>query len=545
MPMADLSDNTNWSELDASNNKNSPNGWPEGMMPSGVNDSARNDKGALKRFWDRANPVQTITPASGLWTFTTGNAAYPTAYVDGEIYSFKAGAASAAGDQFQVNALGAKPIQKLSGGSWVAIAVGDIASALYPRLIYSASLNAGAGAFVLTNPYVPSQGDGSGGISVPGNITATGNVSAPQITSSGASNYLGFTDRTTGALWTWYATGGVAYLYQGANKISVDTGGSLTTIGDLTVGGGGGIHYSTFTGGGSDVAAHGFRFGWTGANLVVSVDGTSGIQLANTTQLANYLPLTGGTLSGGLGINGNFSATGTGAFNGQLTLNATGLALNVNGDINTGHALTAATLSVSGGSTLNGVNVTGGGITTTGVQCNGGMDVTQGFHCHSVGTVDGVFTAGSIASVSGALTVSGPGINVQQVNCHNVLPTADNTYLCGLNGGQAWAVVASYAYATASDAALKTDIADLPDCLDLLAAINPQRYRWRVGPDTARTHWGFVAQDVEAAMAAAGHEFGGHSVENGRHSLAYNELIATLWKATQQLAARVSALEAK
>ena len=67
--MADLSDNTNWFETDASNNKAPPNGWPEGMMPSGVNDTARGDKGALKRFWDRINPVQTITPASGVWTF--------------------------------------------------------------------------------------------------------------------------------------------------------------------------------------------------------------------------------------------------------------------------------------------------------------------------------------------------------------------------------------------------------------------------------------------------------------------------------------------
>ena len=58
--MAELSDNTNWFETDASNNKAPPNGWPEGMMPSGVNDTARGDKGALKRFWDRINPVQVV-----------------------------------------------------------------------------------------------------------------------------------------------------------------------------------------------------------------------------------------------------------------------------------------------------------------------------------------------------------------------------------------------------------------------------------------------------------------------------------------------------
>jgi len=55
--MADISDGANWSETDAANNRLSPNGWPEGMMPSGVNDAARADKGALKRFWNRANPI--------------------------------------------------------------------------------------------------------------------------------------------------------------------------------------------------------------------------------------------------------------------------------------------------------------------------------------------------------------------------------------------------------------------------------------------------------------------------------------------------------
>ena len=95
--MADLSDNTNWFETDASNNKASPNGWPEGMMPSGVNDTARGDKGALKRFWDRINPVQLITPSAGVWTFATSNTAYPASYVNGEVYCFCARVGSVTG----------------------------------------------------------------------------------------------------------------------------------------------------------------------------------------------------------------------------------------------------------------------------------------------------------------------------------------------------------------------------------------------------------------------------------------------------------------
>jgi hypothetical protein len=143
------------------------------MMPSGVNDTARGDKGALKRFWDRINPVQTIAPASGLWQFTTANSAYPTGYVDGEIYSFKATAFSVGGDQFQVNALGVKPIWRLNGTPIIA---NDIVSSGAPQIIYQAALNGGAGAFLLLNPFVPIASDGAGGISASGGISAAGGI---------------------------------------------------------------------------------------------------------------------------------------------------------------------------------------------------------------------------------------------------------------------------------------------------------------------------------------------------------------------------------
>ena len=88
--MADLSDNTNWFETDASNNKASPNGWPEGMMPVWCQRHAR----AGTRVRSSASGTgstrcRPITPSGGVWTFTTSNTAYPTAYVDGEIYCFQ------------------------------------------------------------------------------------------------------------------------------------------------------------------------------------------------------------------------------------------------------------------------------------------------------------------------------------------------------------------------------------------------------------------------------------------------------------------------
>jgi hypothetical protein len=127
-------------------------------------------------------------------------------------------------------------------------------------------------------------------------------------------------------------------------------------------------------------------------------------------------------------------------------------------------------------------------------------------------------------------------------NTGSVYPISDNTYWSGI-AGHGWYACYAYNFASASDRALKTDIEALPDCLGLVAAIKPQRYRWRKGPDTERTHWGFLAQDVEAAMSKASHDFGGHMVAEDQHTLAYPELVAVLWKAVQELTERVTDME--
>jgi hypothetical protein len=121
--------------------------------------------------------------------------------------------------------------------------------------------------------------------------------------------------------------------------------------------------------------------------------------------------------------------------------------------------------------------------------------------------------------------------------------------------------------ALTSDARLKSDVGDLPaDCLGLVAAITPKTFKHLPPPapelgsgmpgDPApkaeptpnfydRTMWGFMAQDVEAVMAAGGHDFGGHIVsEDGMQSLSYFDLLAVVWKALQEATARIEQLEA-
>jgi hypothetical protein len=124
-----------------------------------------------------------------------------------------------------------------------------------------------------------------------------------------------------------------------------------------------------------------------------------------------------------------------------------------------------------------------------------------------------------------------------------IYPAADNTLYCGY-GGNSWISVSSYAFANASDPTLKTAIEPAPPALDAVLALSPKTYRWKAGPDTERRHHGFLATDVRDVL---GEEFGGwtEDKENGLQSLAYHELTAVLWRAVQELSARVTALEAR
>jgi len=61
-----------WSPTDASNNSAPPNGWPEGMMPSGVNDVGRMMMGAIKREHDAVAAI--IGTTAGQVNTTTINA---------------------------------------------------------------------------------------------------------------------------------------------------------------------------------------------------------------------------------------------------------------------------------------------------------------------------------------------------------------------------------------------------------------------------------------------------------------------------------------
>ncbi len=129
--MADISQ-TNWSETDANNSQAAPDGFPEGMPPSGVNDAARAVMGAVKRFWDRSNAVQASTGSANAYALTYTVA--PTIYATGERYAFRASFANTGPCTLNVNSLGPKDIRK--GDGTLVLAANDMMANQAIEVVY-------------------------------------------------------------------------------------------------------------------------------------------------------------------------------------------------------------------------------------------------------------------------------------------------------------------------------------------------------------------------------------------------------------------------
>jgi hypothetical protein len=113
-----------FSETDAANNNAAPNGFPEGMPPSGVNDAARAVMGALKRFWGRIQGANASTGSANAYVLTPSAAL--AAYVTGERYSFRASFANTGAATLNISGLGAKTIKKMSPFGKADLAANDI-----------------------------------------------------------------------------------------------------------------------------------------------------------------------------------------------------------------------------------------------------------------------------------------------------------------------------------------------------------------------------------------------------------------------------------
>jgi hypothetical protein len=130
---------SNYSETAASNNAMPPNGWPEGMAPSDVNNSARENMAGTKRFWDRINPTATTDVGGTTTAYTLTYPVAATSYYNGELFTFYVDKTCGATPSLNINGLGAFNLRKFSGGSWVTLSAGDIAAGQNLSVAYNST----------------------------------------------------------------------------------------------------------------------------------------------------------------------------------------------------------------------------------------------------------------------------------------------------------------------------------------------------------------------------------------------------------------------
>jgi hypothetical protein len=125
-------------------------------------------------------------------------------------------------------------------------------------------------------------------------------------------------------------------------------------------------------------------------------------------------------------------------------------------------------------------------------------------------------------------------------------PVSDNAVTLGASGARWSAVWSATGTIQTSDRRDKTAIAPSELGLDFIRLLEPVRFRWKGGDE--RTHYGLIAQQVAAAAARLDVDFGGHVLADAddrasQQALRYDQFIAPLVKAVQELAERIEALE--
>lgn len=505
--MPDLSAST-WNENDPQNNTTPPAGWPEGQMPSTVNDCARMMMGGLKRWWNRANPTLSAAGSAGAYTYTTANNLFPAAYQQGEVFSFKAPFTSVGADTFAVNSLVALPIYSRTGsGTLAAIAAGDIQINAYVTLAYDSALNSGSGGFQLLG--------GSSAAPI-NNPSFGGTVTAPTLTVSGTGSIENLvvpgTSTQTGAV----AMGSTLHV-AGAATLAA----GLTVTGTETVNGNENITGSlTASGnviGNNSVQSNGVYFqnnsGWfyTPQNFfsggAVGVGGSTGVYWTDN---SGWMYTPAGMWSANINT-------------GSIQMN--GAALSGCGNIAGASQGSIGGVTMPGGGTidcsqLNAGNVSCAALNTNGNTINCGTINAETINCGAVNAGGNTITGG------------------------NMLPVSNGGYYCG-DAAFAWAGCESYAYYNASSATLKEDIAtvEASRCAAVVERLRPVTFRFKDLADKS-THCGFIAEEVLATLDEAGID--ACVKRDGEHlSLAYQELIPLLLGTVQALTKRLEALEAR
>lgn len=128
--MADIAQSS-WSEIDALNNQAAPLGWTPGvMLPTGVEPTAQAMMGAMKRWWNRQNPIYAATLTT-TDTYVVSPQTPITSFTSFELWRVRMPSANTSTSPTITWGPSAATIQKYNNGSLVNLAVGDIQAQYY------------------------------------------------------------------------------------------------------------------------------------------------------------------------------------------------------------------------------------------------------------------------------------------------------------------------------------------------------------------------------------------------------------------------------
>ena len=126
-----MSEIQSWSTTAASNNSASPDGWPENMAPSGINNSARENMAAIRRLYGDWNGALASGGSGNAYTLSPNRTI--SAYAAGVGFVFMANHANTGAATLNVSSLGAKDIRDRNGNALTGseIAVSGVVDVVY------------------------------------------------------------------------------------------------------------------------------------------------------------------------------------------------------------------------------------------------------------------------------------------------------------------------------------------------------------------------------------------------------------------------------
>lgn len=156
------------------------------------------------------------------------------------------------------------------------------------------------------------------------------------------------------------------------------------------------------------------------------------------------------------------------------------------------------------------------------------------------GTSASSFSQGSITGGAGKVYVqtgNGSANRRFEFTYSSAQPETDNVMTCGGASNRFTDIYAVSGSVNTSDAREKKEIYDLESGLDFVMKLRPVEYKWISG--NKQTHWGFIAQEIEAAGVTKDNGLLSYCEESDRYGMRYDHLLAPIVKSIQELAAKL------